>query len=165
MTDQLLCDKEQTCSFSGHRQLPTRELPRLRARLKQEIVELIDSGVTCFLAGGARGFDMLAAHTVLELQAQFPQIRLTLALPCPEQDRGWSAADRRQYRELLAAADAVIYTADAYYQGCMQTRNRFLIDHSCCCICYLTRSRGGTAYTAAYAEKRGVKLIRLADPA
>ena len=50
-----------------------------------------------------------------------------------------------------------------YYNGCMQVRNRYLVDHSSACICYLNNLRSGTAYTVKYAESQGLQIINLAE--
>ena len=39
-------------------------------------------------AGGALGFDTLAAQTVLDMKKEYPQLRLILVLPCEDQTRG-----------------------------------------------------------------------------
>ena len=52
--------------------------------------------------------------------------------------------------------------SEAYTQGCMHRRNRHLVDHSSVCICYLTGSSGGTAYTVNYARKQGLEIINIA---
>ena len=53
----------------------------------------------------------------------------------------------------------VVYVSREYTPDCMHRRNRHLVDHSGTCICYLTRSTGGTAYTVDYARKRGLRII------
>lgn len=73
-----------TCCFTGHRDIPPEILPALAAKVEAEVLELIADGIRYFYAGGALGFDTLAAETVLRLRDQFPQIRLILALPCHE---------------------------------------------------------------------------------
>lgn len=50
-----------------------------------------------------------------------------------------------------------------YFKGCMHKRNRHLVDNSGYCICYLTRTQGGTAYTVDYALERGLPVINIAD--
>lgn len=74
-----------TCCFAGHRDIPPESLPVLAAMLETTVHDLIADGIRYFYAGGALGFDTLAAETVLRLRDQFPQIRLILALPCREQ--------------------------------------------------------------------------------
>ena len=64
------------------------------------------------------------------------------------------------------AAQAVLSVkvlAPHYYNGCMQKRNRHLVDCSSACICFLTKHEGGTAYTVDYAKQKGLYLINVAD--
>lgn len=149
------------CCFTGHRDIPPEILPTLAAKLEAVILELIADDIRYFYAGGALGFDTLAAETVLRLRDQFPQIRLILALPCREQTRGWSTASIKRYEHILHRANEVIYTSEHYTRGCMQRRNRFMVDHSAVCVAYCTRSTGGSAYTLQYARKSGLRILLL----
>lgn len=153
--------KEKTCCFTGHRVIPTRALPRLVEELEQTLRRLIGEGVRYFGAGGALGFDTLAAGTVLRLKGEYPDVRLILVLPCRDQTRGWKAADARRYRDILSRADKVVYTAERYSPGCMHRRNRHLVENSSVCVAYCTRETGGSAYTAEYARQRGLRLVLL----
>ena len=45
---------------------------------------MIGRGVTDFYNGGAIGFDMLCAKTVIALKAEYSDIKLHLLLPCPD---------------------------------------------------------------------------------
>lgn len=154
--------REQTCCFTGHRILLPKQLSAIQIRLEAAIIELIDSGIIYFGAGGALGFDTLAAQTVLKLKKLYPKIRLILVLPCADQSRGWSARDIRIYEEIKAQADKVVCLADRYFRGCMHKRNRHLVDYSSRCICYLTGDKGGTAYTVAYAQSQGLMITNVA---
>ena len=149
------------CCFTGHRDIPPEILPALAAKLEAIVLELIADDIRYFYAGGALGFDTLAAETVLRLRDQFPQIRLILALPCREQTRGWSAALVSRYEHILHRANEVIYTSEHYTRGCMQRRNRFMVDHSAVCVAYCIRSTGGSAYTLQYARKSGLHILLL----
>jgi len=61
--------KMQTCCFTGHRELPTGwDRWKLAKKLEQAIINQIENGIHFFGAGGARGFDTLAAQTVLKLK-------------------------------------------------------------------------------------------------
>lgn len=150
------------CIFTGHRVLPGDLLP-LRQALRRRILQLADQGFTRFASGGAMGFDLLAAELVLELKETHPQLELHMILPCKGQDRSYSVGDRVRYRQLLARADAVRYTAEDYYDGCMLTRDRVLAAAADGCICYLTRSHSGTAYTVRHVLMRDVPLYNLAE--
>ena len=118
-----------------------------------------------FGAGGALGFDTLAAQAVLKLKERYPDIKLILVLPCKTQTSGWRQTDIDEYERIKAAADKVVYTSEVYYRGCMHKRNRHLVDNSSLCICYLTEDRGGTYYTVNYAKENGLQIINLAEEA
>jgi len=155
--------REKTCCFTGHRELPTGwARRRLAARLEKAVIEQINSGVRFFGAGGALGFDTLAAQTVLKLRKKYPDIKLILVLPCPTQTRGWPAEAVEEYERIKARADKVVYTSQEYTKDCLFKRNRHLVDNSGVCICYKTKDTGGTAYTVSYAKEQGLEVINIA---
>lgn len=156
--------RDRTCCFTGHRDLPVLAQKRIAAKLEQTIISLIDRGIIFYGAGGARGFDTLAAQTVLNLKKDYPNIKLILVLPCLTQTQGWRSADIAEYERIKAQADKVVYTSQKYTSGCMHKRNRHLVDHSSVCVCYLTSDSGGTAYTVQYAREHGLKILNLAEP-
>ena len=153
------CDivKEKTCCFTGHRKIPSEDFGEISRRLENMLVQLIEKGYVYFGAGGALGFDTLAAQTVFKLKTVYPYIKLILVLPCESQAEYWEKEDKMIYEDMKAKADKVVYTSKAYFTGCMNKRNRHLVDNSSSCICYLTKGTGGTAYTVHYANEK--KLI------
>jgi len=154
-------EREHTCCFTGHRDLETGALKPLQKSLKKTLQQLIQEGFSHFISGGALGFDLLAAETVLNLKKKHPHIRLIMALPCQNQDAFWNDIQKAKYRAVLSLADSIIYTAENYYKGCMFKRNRYMVDESSCVIAYLNHESGGTKYTIDYAEKSGRKIIFL----
>lgn len=156
--------RSKTCCLTGHRTLPPDEAAQIADRLDAALRQLIDQGYRYFGIGGARGFDTLAAQCILRLQAFYPAIRLILVLPCRDQARGWPLRDKFIYLWIKRQADKLVYTAQCYEPGCMQKRNRHLVAHSSCCLCYLTSRTGGTAYTVACAKRAGLTVLNIADP-
>ena len=57
-----------TVCFTGHRHMEREEALRLPALLDSVIRELYNRGARIFRAGGAQGFDTVAALKVLELR-------------------------------------------------------------------------------------------------
>lgn len=155
--------RAKTCCFTGHRSLSHEEKLKVAVRLREIIVEQIKTGVVFYGAGGARGFDALAAQTVLDMKKEYPQLRLILVLPCEDQTRGWRSEDIAVYEDIKRRSDKVVYVSREYTSDCMHRRNRHLVDHSGTCICYLTRRSGGTAYTVDYARRKGLCIINLAE--
>ena len=147
-----------TCCFTGHRRILSGDIGALPRRLEEEIRSRIREGFRILVAGGARGFDTLAAKTVLRLREEYPHIQLVLILPCRDQTRDWPEEAVQQYEAILAQADEVMYTAEVYTAGCMLKRNRRLVQESAACIAYLRQPRGGTAYTVRQARAKGLRV-------
>ena len=157
--------REQSCCFTGHRSVPYSLENQLTHRIRDGIQYLNDKlGITTFYAGGAMGFDSLAAEAVIEQKKTNPDIRLVIVVPCRDQAERWSASAKARYAKINNSADKVICLAERYFQGCMYQRNRYMVDHSCACICYLTEPTGGTAYTVKYAREHGLRIFNLARP-
>ena len=155
--------KERTVCFTGHRKIPPERMDTLARRLKTILIDLIENGYQFFGAGGALGFDTLAAQTVIDLKTSYPHIKLILVLPCLSQADSWSSYDQKVYEYIKAAADKVVYTSREYSKGCMHKRNRHLVDNSSACVCYLTEKTGGTAYTVEYAKRMNLRVINAAE--
>ena len=154
--------KERTACFTGHRTIPFLQRRKIEKRTEEALIEAIKQGYRFFGAGGALGFDTLAAQTVLRLKKTYPQIKLILVLPCLSQTRGWRPEDIAEYERIKAAADKVVYTSQEYTRDCMFKRNRHLVDNSSLCIAYLTENSGGTAYTVDYARFKGLIIKNVA---
>ena len=153
----------KTVCFTGHRNLDSYSPSSVSKSLNKALRILISHGVERFMAGGALGFDTLAALCVLELKEEFPHISLGLILPCKNQTKLWSDSNKTIYNEILKEADCVEYIAETYTANCMHDRNRRLVDKSDMCVAFFEHSGGGTAYTVAYALKQGKEVINIAE--
>ena len=153
--------RNETCCFTGHRQLLSEERAEIGTMLESVITALYQKGIRYYGAGGALGFDAIAAQTVIRLRESCPGMKLILVLPCLTQTRGWRPEDVAEYERIKAQADKVVYTAQQYTRGCMHRRNRHLVDNSGVCVCYLNRDSGGTAYTVRYAKEKGLEIVNL----
>ena len=158
-----MAEQEQICCFTGHRSMVPEHVERLAEELSRAVGILISRGVFYFRAGGALGFDTLAALTVLDWKKKDPRVFLELCLPCRDQTRGWSEHDRAIYDDILSRADRITCLHETYVRGCMHERNRYMVDGSRYCIAYCHAPTGGSAYTVRYAEKKGVTVLNLAN--
>ncbi len=154
-----------TCFFTGHRFIPRESRSDLRYKVKELCIKLItDKNVTHFITGGALGFDTLAALTIIELKEEYPQIKLHLYLPCTNQTEKWKAYDRKIWDSIKALADDYIYVTNSeYITGCMQLRNKAMVDSSAYGIAYCTRNFGGTASTIKYAKEKNRNIIVISN--
>lgn len=149
--------------FTGHRSIDPNIAPKLTQVLERVLSLLIENGATHFYAGGALGFDTIAALAVIKLRKRYPHIKLCLILPCKTQSKLWSDRDKYVYQIILRAADSIEYVHETYTSSCMHERNRRLVDSAELCVAYCEHNGGGTAYTVAYALKNQKELINTAD--
>jgi len=154
---------EITAFFTGHRFIPEEDRVSLTGLLDEWIRIAYLHGYRRFFCGCALGFDTMAAFRVLELKKDFPDLILSLAVPCATQSDRWPEKDRNRYQDILIRADEKIVLSPVYYDGAMITRNRYMADRSTLCICYLRHMRGGTASTVRYAlQQERIRIINLA---
>lgn len=71
----------QSAFFTGHRFLNHEDLPFIREKIYQCVSEACESGYRRFFCGCALGFDTVAAFQTVLLKKQYPDIRLSLAIP------------------------------------------------------------------------------------
>ena len=111
--------RAKTCCFTGHRSLSGAEKLKVAVRLRKAIKELVKQGVVFYGAGGALGFDTLAAQTVLDMKKEYPQLRLILVLPCEDQTRGWRSEDIAVYEDIKRRSDTyAAETAETITREC-----------------------------------------------
>ena len=159
-----LCDKEHTCCFTGHRDLTEEEKYIAERRIRTLVKAFYEMGVTDFIAGGAIGFDTVAAATVINMKRSgYPKLRLAVAIPFRDQSERWSSRNKALYRTILEAADETVCLNENYTSSCMMERNMFMVDNSSFCISYVTRQSGGSWNTVRYAGQRGINIINLAE--
>ena len=158
--------QQQTCCFTGHRpsKLPwgvEEEDPRcirLKQRLAEEVEQAYEDGFRHFICGMARGADFYFCEAVLDLRERRPGVTIEAALPCEEQASRWTEPDRNRYFDLIARCDLETMVQRSYDRGCMQRRDRYMVDRSARIIAVFNGQLGGTMYTLHYAMKKGLDL-------
>lgn len=153
----------QNCCFTGHRKIEAGLLPPLRAVLVATLTDLIEGGCLHFYAGGALGFDTLAAEETLALRERYPGVALHLLLPCRDQCRSWAPLDVARYEAILTQADSYCYLGEAYSSAAMAMRNRALVERADICIAFLRREASGAGQTVRTARRAGLPVINLAE--
>ena len=148
----------KVCAFTGHRSLAGTDFDE---HLLERVVNyLVKNGYNRFLCGMAVGFDMKAAQAVLALKGLY-NIELVACLPCANQSERFSEKNKRLYREILSRCDDIIIMEMEYRNGCMQQRDRYLVDNCDVLVSFLRKNSGGTYYTVNYARKENKKIIEL----
>ncbi|MBR2645960.1 MAG: DUF1273 family protein [Clostridia bacterium] len=141
----------KSCVFTGHRELGEDFSPK---KLYEETEKLIKRGVDTFYSGMAMGFDIMAAFAVLFLKKKYPHVKLVACIPCYGQEKNFPTETQAHYAEILKKADEKVLLSEHYYQGCMQVRDKYMVDNSDVMIAYCKKSKGGAAYTVGYFKKK-----------
>ena len=55
--------------------------------------------------------------------------------------------------KFLKKANETVILADHYYQGCMQNRDKYMVEHAEVMIAYCKKTTGGAAYTVKLFQK------------
>ena len=105
--------KQMTVCFSGYRpeKLPwgyDETDPRcaaLKERLRQAVTDACEQGYRHFICGMARGVDTYCGEITLALRAQYPEITLEAAIPCPSQPEGWTPEQQARWQALVERCD------------------------------------------------------------
>ena len=153
--------EQNVCCFTGHKQLPTKEIKTIIKRLNDEIDHLIHQGVTNFMAGGALGFDTIAASLIIAKREMGYPVKLILVLPCDQQNGLWTPEQTKLYEQIIKEADGLYYISDEHKANSLTTRNRFMVNKSDFCICYSTQNEGETFQMVIYAKEKGINLIKV----
>ena len=160
----------KVCAFTGHRpnSFPwgynetAQDCVLLKKVLAEQIVTLVDDGVTGFISGMAQGVDLWAAQIVLDLKKENPLVKLSCALPCDNQEKMWPDPVKKQYHSILEQADKVVRVGREYTKESMYARNRYMVDHANILLAvYNGKRRSGTGMTVNYAEQKQRRIIKI----
>ncbi|MDL2217215.1 DUF1273 domain-containing protein [Christensenellaceae bacterium OttesenSCG-928-M15] len=163
--------RETACCFSGHRphkfhfgyDEKHRDCMNVKLRLSLLINEMYRDRVQTFYTGMAEGVDLWAADYVCELKAQTPFIRLVAVIPYEGQPSRFTKPYQALYERVRALADEEVVLHESYRPGCMQERNRYMVDHASRLIAVYNGTKGGTHQTVCYAKEQGLEIITV-DP-
>lgn len=150
-----------TCAFTGHRNIKESHKLALPDLLARAVAYAYEKGCRRFIAGGALGFDTLAAREVLRFRISHPDVSLVLFLPCLDQDAGWSGRQRDSYEYILSRADEVRFVSENYDKSCMKRRNQAMADECDIMIAYVSRDYSGSAQTLRMVKSQGKETYNL----
>ncbi len=156
MKDIKIVEKNTMC-VSGHRKLYG---GIDSGKIEKIFIEKIESGYDTFLIGMAVGFDTVCFKILEKLREQY-KIRIIACVPCLEQDKMFTLAQKKEYRRMIETADEKIVLSENYTPYCMIKRNKFMVDNSSALLIYLREKKGGTYNTYLYAEKQQKQIVEI----
>ena len=133
-----------------------------KERLKKFFVKLVELGYSKFISGLAMGFDIIATEILIKLKSEGYDIFIEGAVPCLNQTRGWKNDYIKRYQNVLDSLDKVTFTSNyAFFEGCYQIRNRYMVDNSDLIVGCQIKKSAGTKSTLEYAQKLKKNIIIL----
>ncbi len=136
-----------TCTFFGHSEC----YGLSREMLKAAIADLIQKGVDTFYVGNQGQFDQMVYGCLKRLQRVYSHIRVSIVLaylPGKKQD----GADM---------ADTMYPEIEGHPRFSIERRNKWMIDASDYCLCYIDHTWGGAYKFARMAKRRNLTVINL----
>ncbi|MDE6725895.1 MAG: SLOG family protein [Ruminiclostridium sp.] len=162
-------ERRVSVAFTGYRpsklpylnDLNSSEAGALYQAIYDEFERLVFRDYRFFLTGGALGCDLLAAEAVVTLKKKYYKKHIVheLCIPCYDHDAKWDEKDKRRLEEIKKSSIVTYVTDSGYVNGCMQKRNRYMVDTSSVLVAVYDGINGGTKNTVEYAQKQNKKLI------
>ena len=120
--------QKKICCVTGHRDLPQKEINRVKAALRMEVEKAVTDGFTCFMSGFAEGVDQYFAEIVLEMKKSKPALELIAVIPY--QKRLDSLRQKKRTYEMLEVCADIVVIREEYQPSVYSHRNRYMVEHS-----------------------------------
>ena len=128
--------------------------------LNEAMEDLVDNGCIYYISGMAYGADLDFADMVLDYKAMDKEILLEAALPYHIDLAKLYLKKDDEKSSILRNCDYINFISSNYFRGCMQKRNRYMVDKSDVVLAIWNgKYDGGTWNTIKYARSKG-KMIR-----
>lgn len=138
------------CTFFGHS-----DCYRLDEGVLQRTIEdLIAQGVDTFYVGNHGNFDSAVFSCLMKLKDIYPHISFAVVLA---------------YLPIQKSEYDLYHGYGMYPEGieegpqrfAIERRNKWLIAHADCCLCYITHTWGGAQKFAKQAKRKGLNVLNL----
>ncbi len=126
-------------------------------RIKWEIHKtLLLESPSKLISGGALGIDQLFIQIGIELG-----IKIDVYVPCKNQEKMWPQSSKNLYNSLINnnLCTKIMCQNTEYDSGCMERRNRMMVNAADKLIAVFDGSKGGTYNAVQYAKKIDKPII------
>ena len=137
------------CTFFGHRECYGLDSQVLR----QVIEDLIRKGVDTFYVGNQGQFDSAVYNCLKQLRKEHPHIRICVVL-------AYLPTEIKEYDDM---ADTMYPEIECHPKFAIERRNRWMIEASDYCLCYINHTWGGAYKFACLARRCGKTVINLGN--
>ena len=138
-----------TCTFFGHRECYHLD----EQTLMNAIEKLIRKDVDAFYVGHQGQFDSMVYSCLKLLRKEHHHIRVCVIL-------AYLPTEKNEYDDMT---DAMYPEIEGHPKFAIERRNRWMIDRSDYCLCYINHTWGGAYKFARLAKRRGKTVINLGN--
>ena len=139
------------CTFFGHRDCYGLD----RAVLYSAIEDLIGQGVDTFYVGNQGNFDGMVYRCLKQLRTVYSYIRISVVL-------AYLPTEKMEDEDMH---DTMYPEIEGHPKFAIERRNRWMIDVSNFCVCYVNHTWGGAYKCARMAKRKGLAVINLGGAA
>lgn len=150
-----------TVSFFGHREVE--EPSEIEKRLDKLLHLIINrEEYVEFLVGREGEFDLLVSSAIKRAVRKYGygNTRFILVLPYMKTEY---RDNEQSYLEYYDEVEICAESAHSHYKSAIQVRNRNMVDRSDLIICCIRQKIGGAYKTIQYAERKGKKIVNIAE--
>ena len=152
--------RKRTCCVTGHRDLPQKEINRVKAALRREVDSAVADGFTRFISGFGEGVEQYFAEIVLEKQKENPALELIAVIPYRK--RLDSLNEKGRTYKMLEACSEVVVVQEEYHPSVYSRRRRYMVERSDRVITvYDGREKGGTVRMIRFAHMLKKELCEI----
>ena len=138
------------CTFYGHRECYSLD----EQVLIDAIEDLIRKGVDTFYVGNQGQFDSAVYASLKRLRKKHQRIRVCVVL-------AYLPTEKNEYNDLT---DTMYPEIEGHPKFAIERRNRWMIEASDYCLCYINHTWGGAYKFAHLVKRRGKAVINLGNP-
>lgn len=108
------------------------EVKYLKLFLKNKLQNLVEEGLEWVLIQGQLGIEMWTAEVVLDLQQDYPELKLGVITPFQNHTERWNEQNQLKYQQIIEGADFHDSVHHAPYEGPFQFKqtDQFMLDHT-----------------------------------
>ena len=140
----------------------------IKKALEQQLRILIDDGLEWVVISGQQGVETWTAEVVLELQAEFPELKYSVITPFLEQEKNWNEQKKGTYMHIVSKANFVTSVTKRPYEAPWQfiEKDKFIIDNTdAMLLVYDEENEASPKYVLKlvekYMEKNDYELLKI----
>lgn len=128
----------------------------IKAALESQLRIFLEDGLEWVIISGQQGVETWAVQVVLELKADYPQLKYSIITPFLEQEKNWNEHKQAAYMHIVSQADFVTSVTKRPYEAPWQfiEKDKFIIANTdATLLVYDEENEGSPKYVHRLVQK------------